>query len=420
MIFGIKNTIKSVINSLTDGFERPCLFSFFSDFLFIYSFYNTYFITNGVFPDQIAILVIIIQITKLLCDIPAGLFADIISRRNLVIIGLFARCLFCVICIFSHTFILFAIACVVYGFSMSCIYSRVDAYFYDMLKKDNNENKFPVFMGKYYAFSNIAIGSAGLLSGNIFSIFGFDGIFLCTILSLLIAIVILMCMPNYKPIEDTAHVFHVRNPMRLSVLIKQMLKKPNILRLIFFSMLIDGLFLTFIDINTTLMNVIGFSAQKVAEIVGFVGIIRIFTNYFSGRLEKIMTFKCMQSVLFIFMCLSIFFSFHGGDRLVGIVSCYMCIYPFFDTSIKTKIQKRIDSNTRATVMSFVSLGASLSTIFFNFLVAYIANANGYFMVIFAISCVVIVVLSMIRNLMQFYRIDSKIRKFLGKRLKKII
>ncbi len=298
----IKNGLKNKVSSVIDGFGRQFLFSFFSDFLFIYACEDTYFIKNGVFPEQMPILTIIVYATKLIADIPAGLFADIVSRRNLVIIGLLARCLYCIICLFSNTFAWFAIAGAIYGFSMSCIYVRTDVYFYDMLKINSKESKFPVFIGRYYAFSNIAISCAGLLAGQALPIIGFSGIFFCTILSLLSAIVILMRMPNYKPIKDTAHVLHVRDPLRLLTLIRQLIKKPNIMRLILFSMLMDGLFITYFELNPTLMNVVGFSGEKTAEIVGLVGLIRIFTNYFSGQLEKTMTFKRMRSIIFVFMC----------------------------------------------------------------------------------------------------------------------
>ena len=402
--------LRKKINKKNNIINKAYIFSFFSDFFFVYSFYNTYFISNGIEPKNIALLMIVIQTTKLLFDIPCGIFADVVSRRNLIAFGFVARITFCILCLLSSSFLSFLFACIFYGISMSCIYSKTDAYFYDILKQEEKEKTFPVFMGKYYSVSNISIGFVSIFGGFLFNLTGFKGIFIASIITMLAGFFLIIKMPNYKRNNEKAIVFHIRNSFRIFSLIKNLIKKPRIIRLMVFSIILDGLFLTFLDINTTLMNIVGFSPNKIAELVGIVGIIRVFTNYYSGFAEKFMSFKRLHSLLLILMIFSIIMSFKSGLHIVFVVSLYLCIYPFLDTSTKSKIQKNIDSATRSTIMSFIGFGASLCAIIFNFIVSYVSNIYGYFSVVFCISILIILILFFIRNMIGFYKIDMFFRK----------
>ena len=89
-------------------------------------------------------------------------------------------------------------------------------------------------------------------------------------------------------------------------------------------------------------------------------------------------------------------------------------------SIKTKIQHKVDSNTRATIMSLASLFVSICCIIFNSLIAIVAHDSGYFSAPLCVFLVVMIVLFVIRNMIYFYRLDANIRKIVkNKRKNKI-
>ena len=96
------------------------------------------------------------------------------------------------------------------------------------------------------------------------------------------------------------------------------------------------------------------------------------------------------------------------------VSLYLCVYPFFDTSIKTKIEHKIDSNTRATILSLASLFVSLFAIILNSIIGVVSEQSGYFASPICVFVIILLVLCVIRNITRFYRIDLAIRRFLAK------
>jgi len=394
----------------------PLIFSFFNDFLFYYSFYVTFFMNHGFSGGDLAILLIIMNASKMIADIPIGIMSDTISRRNILILGLLFRCIFCVLCLFGNSFLTFAIAMFVVGCGNSCLWTHTWNYFYDYLKEQKKEAIFSRFMGKFYAVSNVAIASAAFTGEHIYNYLSFNGIFTCSIVSLIFAGFIMFNLPNYKPKKTlkTAKNLKVSNSLHFFSLILELLKKPRILRMLLLTILMDSMFIVFLDINTTIMNNAGILPKTITQIVGVVAFIRIFSNYFSGKTEKVMSFKRMHSMLLVLMIISIVASFYNTSAMIFVVSAYLCVYPFFDTSIKTKIEHKLDSNTRATVLGIASLFVSVLTIIFNSVIGIVAEKNGYFAAPVCIFIIVITILFCVRNLQKFYRVDLVLRRFLLK------
>ena len=400
----------------------PFLYSFFADFMFYYSFYVSLFSNSGFSGGKLATLFVIMNASKMIADIPIGFISDIISRRSVLILGLSFRIIFCLLCLTSGSFYTFAIAMFIVGFGNSCIWTHAWNYFYDYKKNLGEVASFPRFMGKFYAISNVAIAVAGFTGTYVFTKFGFAGVFLGSILSMSIAITIMLQLPNYKPQKTikTAKALGVANPLHFWTLLKELMKKPRIIRLLLFAILADTMFIVFLDMNTTLMNMSGFKPEAVSQVVGLVAFVRIFSNYFSGKTERFMKFNRMHSLLLILMFTSILISIKSSLFVIFAVSFYLCVYPFFDTSIKTKIQHKVDSNTRATIMSLASLFVSICCIVFNSLIGFVADTSGYFSAPICVFLVVIIVLFIVRNMMYFYRFDAKVRNFkFKKRNKKI-
>ena len=408
----LKNTNKKDI--------LPFVFSFFADFMFYYSFYVSLFAKNGFSGGKLATLFVIMNASKMFADIPVGMISDIISRRNVLILGLIFRCIFCALCLIGGHFYIFVLAMIAVGIGNSCIWTHAWNYFYDYKKEVGETATFSRFMGKFYAISNSAIALAGFTGGYVFSMLGFTGVFAGSILSMFVAMFIMFNLPNYKPKTtiQTATALKISNPLHFFSLLKVLLKKPKIIRLLLLAVLCDTMFIVFLDMNTTLMNMSGFRPEMVSQVVGLVAFVRIFSNYFSGKTEVFMKFKRMHSLLFLLMVLSIFVSIKSSIWVIASVSFYLCVYPFFDTSIKTKLEHKLDSNTRATVMSLASLFVSICAIIFNSLIGFVAEQNGYFASPVCIFLVVMLVLFVIRNITLFYRTDKNIRGLCCKLLNK--
>ena len=262
------------------------VFALFSEFLFIYSFYITYFNKHGFHTDQLAFLIIIMNVSKMLFDLPAGIFADLVSRRNLIMFGLVAKAIFCGLCFSFDNYHCLLAAMAFYGVGNSCIYYHTEAYIFDNFKIQNKENKYPQFMGAYYAIGNIAIAVAAFTGDIIFKILSFKGVFAASIGSLFVESMILMHLPNYKVNERVSSVFHVKNAQNIATLFKRLIKKPNIVRLMIFAIILDAMFIVMIDMNTSLMNALNMSTSGVSQIVGAVGLIRVLLGKLHSLVDR--------------------------------------------------------------------------------------------------------------------------------------
>ena len=404
------------INKNNNKFYLPFLFSFFNDFLFYYSFYITYFSQNGFSGGKLATLIVIMNASKMMADIPVGILSDIISRRHILLLGLLCRAIFCGLCLFGQSLPLLAMAMLFVGIGNSCLWTHTWNYFYDYLKEQKKEAIFPQFMGKFYAVSNVAIALAGFTGSYIYTFVSFNGVFLISIASILISILIISMLPNYKPKTTikTAKNLKIASPLQFISLLRELLKAPRLIRMLLLTILMDCMFIVFLDMNTTLMNHANMSAQATSRIVGIVAFVRIFSNYFSGKTEKLLSFKRIHSWLLILVTFGLIASFFHSTFEILAVSAYLCIYPFFDTSIKTKLQNKLDSNTRATVMSLASLFVSIFAIIFNSLIGIVAEQSGYFATPICIFLVVTIILWLVRNIIRIYRFDKFVRNLADK------
>ena len=203
-MYFIKNKSFTILNDkhlmfFTKNHRLPFIFSFFNDFLFYYSFYISCFINRGFSGGSLALLLIIMNASKMLADVPVGIIADVISRRSILLLGLLSRCIFCLLCLFGSSFMTFSMAMVAVGIGNSCLWTHTWNYFYDYLKEKKEEAKFSRFMGKFYAISNIAIAFAGFTGSYVYKYIGFNGVFIGSAISIVISILITLKLPNYKP-----------------------------------------------------------------------------------------------------------------------------------------------------------------------------------------------------------------------------
>lgn len=368
------------------------------------------FMEHGISGIRLSTLLITIQVAKMLFDIPAGIIGDIYSRRNLLIFGQLARIAYCTLWLFFHSYTMFFIGAILYGLGMSCIYYHTEAYFYDALDRIEHKGLFSQTIGRYYAVQNIAITIATWLSGYLFSYFRYEGVFVATIVMLLISILVALRLPDHRKTkrEDSQSL----KALHIFKLIGSIVKKPKLVRNLFFSATLDALFIILIDLNTVVMSSDGVLGESVSHVIAVMGFIRIFTNYFSGYSVKHMTFKRMNTYLMFIMIGIMLFSCSQGYFITGAIVGYLCIYPFFDNSIKTKIQTQIVPETRATVMSFASLLASSIAVMLNYASGTIAESIGYRASVFMIGAVVIIGILLLRQVTKLYKISNFVTKIL--------
>jgi predicted MFS family arabinose efflux permease len=151
------------------------------------------------------------------------------------------------------------------------------------------------------------------------------------------------------------------------------------------------------------MSIAKTNAEKIAMMVGVVGFVRIFTNYLSGYTVKYFTFIRAHLFIFVTGFVLAFFSFRHSENTYLVISLYLCLYPFFDTSIKTRVQNKIQEESRATMMSVASIMVSLNVVVFNLIIGGVATEYDYYLGLFVVCMTSIMISELIRNTPKAYK-----------------
>ena len=133
----------------------------------IYAFYTILFIERGMSVNDVALLIALWSVFTIVFEVPSGILADRWNRRNMLAISALLKGLCFVIWVFSHAFFMFAIGFFLWGVSSAFSSGTEEGLIYDNLVHDGREEDFTKVYGIAQFFANIGvlsgIASAGLL-----------------------------------------------------------------------------------------------------------------------------------------------------------------------------------------------------------------------------------------------------------------
>jgi len=118
---------------------------------------------NGLTVKDLFIIQAINSLLVAITEIPSGYVADVLGRKNSLIIGTFFGCLGFIIYSLSFSFEGFLSATLCLGFGQSFISGSDTALMYDSLKELNREKDFIKLEGRTISMGNFAEGTAGMI-----------------------------------------------------------------------------------------------------------------------------------------------------------------------------------------------------------------------------------------------------------------
>jgi len=124
-----------------------------------------FFKDNGLNLKEIMIIQAIYSITIALIEIPSGYVADVLGRKNSMIIGTFFGLVGMVVYSFAHGFWGFLPAALCLGIGQSFVSGSDTALMYDTLVTINQKEKFIKFEGRSIALGNFAEAIAFIVGG---------------------------------------------------------------------------------------------------------------------------------------------------------------------------------------------------------------------------------------------------------------
>ena len=168
-VLNISENIKSEGNQASIRLKRNIkidyIYRFLSSIDISSAIWVLYLAHKGMSLVEIGLLESIHHITSLVCEIPSGALADIMGRKNTIIIGRVMSAIGAILMLFCNSFLGFAIAFVISAMSYNLNSGSEEALVYDSLKFIGEEEKYLKINGNLNFIIEVAQGIAVLVGG---------------------------------------------------------------------------------------------------------------------------------------------------------------------------------------------------------------------------------------------------------------
>jgi len=331
------------------------IYSFFQEFIPLYPFYALMFADVGQLSvSEIGYLFIIWIVVAMIAEIPTGIIADRIARKNSLLLGHGLIVLTMVVWLFVPSFWGYALGFVLWGFGYAFNSGAREAYIFEVMKS----------LGAKMNFTKLYSKSEGIRLGGMFIAyalasllitFGYSAILIVSIITSLIAPFILFFMPTDKIGDDTKAKSHFQ---MFGEAARLLLSHRFLILLGSAMILIGGVFGMMEEYIPLYYRWNGLEEQLIPYIlaVGILG--SSITAWVAHYFEKLPLFGSVLFFIVIGLLLAVT-SLYGG--IIAVVGAFlmMRVRTFITTIITAELHRSIETDVRATAGSLITFVAEI-------------------------------------------------------------
>jgi len=163
-----------------------------------------FFAHNGMSPFQISLLIGVWSVTQLVLEVPLGTVADKYPRRNLLIIALFIHAIGFLLWL-NGSFIFFALGFVLWGIKNALVSGTQESFVFDELKALGKQDDYEEVNGKLEGAFWLGVTLSAVL-GGLMATLNYNYVLISSILTTLLAIVVLFTIKSVRPVQSTGEV----------------------------------------------------------------------------------------------------------------------------------------------------------------------------------------------------------------------
>ncbi|WP_073926950.1 MFS transporter [Streptomyces sp. CB03911] len=157
--------------------ERALLcYSGFEDFVLLYPVYALLFAEHGLSTAEISVLFGIWSLTGVLLEVPSGVWADLVSRRSLLVAGPLLSAAGFGLWVTLPSFPAFAAGFVLWGAGGALRSGALEALVYEELERHGAGSRYPRLMGRAGAVGTAATVTASGLAAPVLALAGYPGL----------------------------------------------------------------------------------------------------------------------------------------------------------------------------------------------------------------------------------------------------
>ena len=304
---------------------------------------------NGLHALDVMQLQAIYSVAIVVMEIPSGYFADILGRKNTLVIGSILGTLGFVVYSFSHGFWGFLLAEITLGIGQSFISGSDSALLFDTLKELKDEKKYLQLEGRVLSLGNFAETIAAFAGGALAEISLRTPFIVQTFVAFAAVPAALMIVePKRKKSTENNPFLHILSIVKMSLFDNKELR----LNILYSGVVGSATLAMAWLVQIYLKDVYGFSGFYIGIVWGILNLIVGLATLSAYKVEKILSLRTTLFLIAIFISTSYIF--------LGLISSYwgaiFLILFYYTRGIATPVLKNYINNLttsdiRATVLS---------------------------------------------------------------------
>lgn len=372
------------------------MYTFFQTFILFYAADTLFYIERGLDSSKYISFILIVNLIKIVLEIPSGIIADKYGKKKMLIISTILFLIEIFIFIISKSYIMFAIAMVISGIELALKTGIVNSIIYESLSDKKKFNK--ALLYNSIAF-DISYMLAMILGGYIAEKYGLVSTYYLTIIPTILAICSLLFIKetNETRLEETLESKSISRTYILKNAIKKIISVSGLTNIFIMSAMMYTSIKILEDSHPEYASNIGISVFLIGIYTSFILIISMIGSFVGSRIKEDHK-KFVININPIIIGLLIL-SIGMLNNVYGIV-LLLLIYIFsesYENILFEHIHNNIDSKSRVTVESIYGLIYSFTSIVVSFALTIILKyvplnqvyvIIGIFLILFSLICII--------------------------------
>jgi predicted MFS family arabinose efflux permease len=176
--------------------RRLYAYAFTEDFVLLYPVYSVLFADTGLSDAQISSLFLIWSLTSIASEVPSGAWADVFSRRRLLILAPLLTGAGYALWTFAPCYLSFAAGFLLWGVGSSLRSGTMQALVYEELARQGAADRYAELIGRSEAVSTTAIMAAGAVAAPVLAAGGYRAVGIASVAATLLCALVARTMPE--------------------------------------------------------------------------------------------------------------------------------------------------------------------------------------------------------------------------------
>lgn len=353
------------------------LYRVFSSLTFIGPIFVLFYQENGLSMTQVMILQAIYTGTIMLMVIPAGIAADYIGRKKVLIANAVLYTLGWALFALSHSFIGFLIAEITVALSAAMWMASGTAFFYDTLRELDREGSYKRLFGKVVGINNAMWAIAALIGGYI-ATYSLRLPFWASVITVFFSILITLSFTETREYKhgDKHYFAHLKEASKFAA------QHPRIRLFIIYSAIFVSIFFTCFMLYQPYLKSISIPLVYFGWIYFAMNMLAAFGSRFAYKFEELLGERNILIFLLV-IAISCIFGMSKGFMILGVIFPILLFFTIgiFEPVMSDYINKHTESRHRATVISLqeliMRLFSSIIAPFFGWMVDFWSLATAF-------------------------------------------